>query len=248
MNKAALFVSAMTLTLLTTAADAQHFDALVARQGNQVVLGGLEEGGAVVIGTRVFEAELDESFASTDPGFNAVAQGSLPAGTSALPANAAVTLAIVPETIGGATRNLFYWNGVGDVEFGAAPAGSSLLVQRLGPFTQIAADGSNSTLANFPLMTTSDTGTIHFHPNYQLDRTGSAVVAGFYLLPFEVSVPGLSASDTGYIVFNAGGLDEGLHEDAIAWVETNVVPEPASVGILAAAGLTLLGRRNRKGR
>jgi hypothetical protein len=52
-------------------------------------------------------------------------------------------------------------------------------------------------------------------------------------------------SDPIYLV-NNNGLSEALHDAAIGWVQTNVVPEPSTAIMAAMALAGLIGFRRRK--
>jgi hypothetical protein len=73
---------------------------------------------------------------------------------------------------------------------------------------------------------------------------------GIYYFGLRLKLPGsgLADSDPIYFVYN-NGLDEQVHEQAIDWIQTNIVPEP-STWLLAACGasaVVIAGRRKGTG-
>jgi len=225
--------------------DHAHVDIFIARDAaNRLFTGAADlDHGQYTIGQRVYGLELDEFLASTSPGFVAVAASSVPAGYLPLPPATLLFVDIVPHTISTLSANLFYWDGAGEVAFGAVPEGTTFHLQRLSPAQDFAADGTNTTLAGFRVAQTTAAGAIHWHPNYLLDGPGAAAPAdGIYLMPFQMSMSGLSNSDTAFLVINKG-MSEQVHEQAMDYVATSVVPEPASIGLVLGAALLCLRRR-----
>jgi hypothetical protein len=136
-------------------------------------------------------------------------------------------------TIEGATNDLFYWNGVGAVSFAPAAADFRL-------------DGAD------PLGTAGAGGMFDDHPFLVVDDDS---VPGVYLASVSGIVDGLEPSDPIYIVLATHALitpdfleigqaefdllsddelDEALEHvlhEAVEFVETNVVPEPAPLAL-----------------
>jgi len=71
---------------------------------------------------------------------------------------------------------------------------------------------------------------------------GADPANGIYLAAFNFAASGLATSQTMWVVYNLG-MDEEAHEEAIEWVEANLVPAPGALTLLGLAGLT--GRRRR---
>ncbi len=89
----------------------------------------------------------------------------------------------------------------------------------------------------------------HKHIPYFLDDSAggplSGIAEGFYLLEFDISASNLSRSLPFWIVFKYGeSFSEEQHEAIEEWVEENIVPTPASAGLIALGGL-LASRRRR---
>lgn len=71
---------------------------------------------------------------------------------------------------------------------------------------------------------------------------GADPANGIYLAAFKFAASGLATSQTMWVVYNLG-MDEESHEEAIEWVEANLVPAPGVMTLLGLAGLA--GRRRR---
>ena len=77
------------------------------------------------------------------------------------------------------------------------------------------------------------------HPIYSIDP---ASASGSYLLEFTVSMNGFIASDSFWIVFNLG-MDDEDYEESVEWVESNLVPAPGGLAMLA---VSLIATRRRR--
>jgi hypothetical protein len=246
-----------------------HSDVFLAQVSGQVAVGGANELGTVEenydLTTQVFEGVMISNFppfnpadyGRDEPGIDALASGSplLPPGASALTANSPVTINVVPFKLGNTSSPLYYWNGTGAVNF--------LPIKATQPEVAMALDPN-------PIGTTGASGALHEHPAFTLDNGAAGVPAdGVYLISPTASVPGLIESPHFYMLWlvdallddeeAAEGLEEAFENGesvylgkdfaffpaAIEYVETNVVPEPAtgSLGVAALVGLIAMARR-----
>jgi len=207
---------------------------------------------------RVFGYDFGETpsnpYVISDPGFNngAFGIGFFP-NDGLLPAGHTLSLEVV--------ANLEYWDGSGGVSFSSAPADVTL-----GLNNPVAAEtvliggagfsGTEPTIGPVPDLG-SGFGRVHVHLLSQLnftDGTNPAVPNapdGVYLVGLRLTLPGsdLLPSDPFYTVYN-NNVDEEIHDQAIAWVNASLVPEP-STWLLAAGGGCLVaaaGWRRRRSR
>ena len=197
-----------------------------------------------------FGEDADDPFFIGDPGFNAAAGSGLPAGSR----------------IGFQVLNdLKYWDGAGSVGFGAVPSGETLKLQ-FGSQSRTAGTGTG-TLSNLLFgPTVGASGTFHEHlasllmgsdgniepasttpgwPGIGYAGDGIQAAAGIYMLELKITSNDLAIqpSDPIWILYNHG-LDEEVHDQAIDWVNTNLVPEPTAIGSIALGSLLLIRRRN----
>jgi hypothetical protein len=230
---------------------AQHNDVSILTEGGTLSVNGYDvDGLELTEGQRVFEGELGLSgstYEGDEPGFFSPVVG-LPAGFSTLPGDTALGFNVlsVPEL----GRNLSYWDGTGDVVFGALP--NSELLKLVGlDLSEAIVDGSNGDVPGFAIGTTSASGFLHQHVEFFLlgDAAESDVAStGVYLLALEAAVAGFENSLPFYFVLGAGVTDTEI-DLGIDWVNENLVavPEPG-VSALLAVGLALLARgRVRRG-
>jgi len=236
-----------------------HSDVFLAQANGQLAVGGAHEFGAVDedfdISTRVFTGVMISSFppfnpadyGRDEPGFIALPSGSaaMPSGASPLPSSQPVSINLAPLTIGASTDTLFYWDGVGSVNFQPI---------------SLAQPGVTLSLDPNPIGTTSSSGALHEHPVFTLDNGAAGVPAdGVYLISPTASVPGLAHSDRFYMVWLVDALledeeaAEGLEEifaanetvylgkdfaffpAAVSYVESNLIPEPATASLVVIA-------------
>jgi hypothetical protein len=116
------------------------------------------------------------------------------------------------------------WNGAG---FDAAT--SSLFASYGGQDASSTAGGSFSFLVSAGL---------DLHPEFTLVDP----LDGVYLASFTASSTGYATSETFYVLFNLNE-SELDHDEAIEWVEANLVPAPGALALLAAG--VRAGRRRR---
>jgi hypothetical protein len=255
-------------------ADTIHYDVLLTSGSGAVITGGYDDAtNDGIAPLRVFSGEVVGSGtvgpyeSSGEPGFRAPAQGFLNSAAmtpsnaySALPGNTNLFFTLMPMTIAGNSRNLFYWNGVGSVSF--APLSSTYQLNLIGDFgTATITGSSNVPTSDFLLKQTSSDGSLepgHPHLTTQIADSGAAPSQGFYLFALQFSMDGLSSSAPAYFVYGSYDADslpdftifDAAHAEAEAWVENNLVavPEPSSVVLagLGAAGALAAGWRRRR--
>jgi len=277
---------ATALVSIANVAFAQHYDVFVTGNGTNLVVGGFDDGlGTAFVPAgqlRVFEGEVTgnltanmtyESEAPGDPGFRASNQTFLNNPATMTPDNVYTALAastnlnfsFLPFTIGANSRNLFFWDGLGAVDF--APVGSSIVVgltkPGVGGYTESIDGSDNAVIAGNTIQTTTGVGAVHTHLFASIDDGGGAPDQGFYLFSLQLEMAGYSSSDSLYFVY--GALDpfdiqngqtlmdfEAAHGDAATWVQDNLVapvPEPSTyalIGGLAMVGIPLVRRLRRR--
>ena len=135
-------------------------------------------------------------------------------------------------------------SGLGD------KVGTSLNIYSLLGFVEAIVDGSDSDVTGFAIDTTNGSGFLHKHRPFRLDdgdgNINTAPAAGLYLLGMTLSAAGQETSDPFWFVLDAGLEDEVAHEAAVEWVESNIVPEPASIALLGIGSLLVLSRGRRR--
>lgn len=181
---------------------------------------------------KVFQSEIDEVeigvfkfFNSTSPGFDFE--------DGILPGNSLFGFNIL--------QPLLYWTGSG---FSGA-AGETMTILDSGS-GQEATTGAGQ-VSGFKLAV-DDEGGYHGHFTYFLNPASGQIApaSGIYLLHLYLYSDALGADmgDAFAIVFNWDSSEE-MHEDAIAYANANVVPEPSSLVALAAGALSFIAIRRR---
>ena len=249
-------LAAAASLLAAATASAEHADALlIVNPEGRLTTGfySFDSNQVLSTGQRVFEGEFDEFGIVDEPGFNALSPsgGGIPAGFSALPGNAAVTFTGKAFSIGGSAANLWHWDAAGPVDFQPVTAPTSLDIKRSVFTTNL--DGSATDVPGLLIGTTNASGFLHQHVSFQVndgdaDPLAQTADEGFYLWSMELSVGSSLTAEPVYFVHGLGVDDEALHEQAIGFVESNVVPEPTAALALAGAGVALLARRRGQAR
>ncbi len=246
-----------------------HSDIFLADQAGQVGIGAADDLDSTPLfdlETGVFEAVFIKPAASTppffftferdEPGFFGSAVSEV-AGSAPLPGMADVSASLRSFSFGGATSDLYYWDGAGGVDFQPnTQAGVSFVIGGGSPFATTAADGS-----------------VDDHPLFGL--TGSAA-DGVYWMSLTASVDGLMESKPIHLVWLASSLIDGddaaeefeellelfeesgdpsdlgrfsslaYFEEAVEFVDAQVaVPEPSAIALalLCACGLACRAAR-----
>ncbi|GAB4515941.1 MAG: hypothetical protein Tsb0013_20560 [Phycisphaerales bacterium] len=255
--KTTMFVAGALVLAPVALADGEepHADAMVlVDPAGKLVTGTVDFDAQLFTGfTRVYEAEFARfdigggvQVATTDePGFNALASGnaSLPAGYSTLGAGTSLTFDAGAITIGGATANLWYWDGAGGVDF--VPATTSMTISKA-PSAAFNAtlDGSASSVPGFEIDVAALDGSAHQHLDLEIPNA-QLVGDGIFLWSFTLSTSDGKQADPIFFVHKLGeSLTEAQHEAAVDWVTVNVVPAPGGA-LLALAGLGGLACRRR---
>lgn len=240
------FICAAVLAV-AHAAQAQHFDALFMDQGGKLVATGFDDTFLTYSsGTlRVFEGDIDP----TEPGMQSQTQAELDAAFGAgtfnalppAPPGADLNFDLLPISIGGADRNLWFWPGGGAVSFGE-PTVNSLTLTHPISLNTATVNGGGSTVGGFTVDTTDANGVLHQH----LESSVAVDTDGFYLLAAQFEMAGLLDPDPIFYVLANGTVDEEDHEAAVSWVVDNLVdsnqeaggaiPEP-SAALLFALGI-----------
>jgi len=263
-----------SLVLLPAIALGQHSDVLVTNVNGRVAIGAAEDvdgpAESFDLATRTFETILQPGFSpvntadyeAEEPGFfalNGVGNAADLAGldAEALPAGADVSIAASTFDVGGVSAALFYWDGIGAVDFAPAPAGTTFGFDPASSFA-----------------TTDANGGMDDHPIYELNAASGTPADGVYLVSPVVDVAGLTTSESFFVVLLADalitgeddaelveealeGLEEGIttdavvqfgggaikdfafYETAVEFVETSVVvPEP-STGLIALSAFAI---------
>lgn len=246
-------------------ASAGDIDVLIAEPSSgsgPTFIGSVDKGtadGDVDPTVRVFEAEMileEESpgefvWEAEEPGFFTGSVGTtpvLPVGATA--ASDGLTVSVFERTfsIGGPASDLFYWNGVGAIDFTPA-VDASFELEPEGVL------GGGAVVSG---------GLYDEHPDFIVAGAGGAAATpGIYLASVQAQLEGFERSEAIYLVFatldpaflglDPSATDEEIEEavellldPAVDWVNTNVVPEP-SMALLAVLSMTgVIAGRNRR--
>ncbi|GAB4339485.1 MAG: hypothetical protein Kow0010_27580 [Dehalococcoidia bacterium] len=208
----------------TPAALAQHGGDVGLALDNNRIATGVYEMGVFVPGQRVFGAEFGELVPNftDEPGFD-----SLP-GTFPVPST--ITFNVL-----GALR---LWEGD---HFGNLIPAEQISIG-FGPITPVLTPLTDVFTPGFSLPVGSN-GQWHRHLEFTL---GAPASDGIYLLQMNLvgNQPSMQASLPFWFVFNQN-MPESEHDEAIRWVNDNLVPAPGAAGVLLVAG-GFMGTRRRR--
>jgi len=236
-------VATLAALSISTLASAQHADLLVIRDDAGNLVTGqydFDDGSVVNTNTRVYEGEFDAFGTTDEPGFNALSGSNIPVGYQALSGNTALSFDARSFSIGETSANLFYWDGQGEVNFGAA-ANTLTISKAPSSIFSATLDGSDSSVEGFDIDTTSSDGFMHKHIDAGLSDI-SASAHGFYMWSLTLEHES-DSTDPIFFIHGFGLEDEEAHEMAIDWANANLVPAPGSVALLL--GLPALWTRRR---
>ncbi len=241
--KVFLSASLFTTIAFSSAAAAQHADMLLIRDQQGNLLTGqysFDQNLIIDTDTRVYEGEFDTFGVSDEPGFNALSASNIPDGFNALDGNTAVSFTANAFAVGGATANLFYWDGHGDVDFVTSTNTLTVSKAPSNVFSSLL-DGSDSDVAGFDIEATSADGFLHKHIDFALSDISNNA-GGFYLWAFTLH-HGSDSADSIFFVHGFDTHDENAHEAAVDWVNTNLVPAPGSLSALLGLAAMVTRRR-----
>jgi hypothetical protein len=212
-----------------------------------------DDGGQVAVEPRIAEGEFGElpnpAYRADEPGLESDPDELVLHGEKPLPGGALVGFDVAAFTLGGSTKSLFYWDGVGSPDFVSVAVPHELKISDATSTFSVQFDGS-SAVPGFDFALTADgsgpdlAGFLHHDLNFDLvDSLGNGVggpAVGVYAFATTFRVGSLADSEPVYWVL-ANGMDESVHEAAIDYISVavGIVPEPGSLGL--AGGCLLLG-------
>ncbi len=203
------------------------------------------DGGAVLLSEPVAEGEfgsdLNPPNTTDDPGFAPEGGEDTPPTTTFAPFQ---QVSFQTVEIGSMGMNLLFWDGVGSVAFGPSPHTLEISKSVLA----VTIDGSSASNGGFTMFAADADGFFDEHLDFTLQTASPQ--EGVYLFAMQFASPNASPSlresEPLYFVMASQGLDESVHEAAVDWVATNLVPEPMALQIgLALAGMMCFLRRRR---
>jgi hypothetical protein len=234
----------VALSGLAGMASAHIGDVGLALVNGRLATGIVEEAGTppvefVSLGERVFGADFTLAGGEVytdEPGFYG---SSLSAGgENTIPASSSLNFRIL--------GNLRLWEPATST-FSAAAPGERLRIEFFGGAASRLSPLDGSTVGGFSIPL-GPTGGFDEHWDFFLDAAPgqTAPGAGIYLLSVDIELDNVSGSRSEpiWLVFN-NGLSEAEHDEAIEYVESNIVPTPGAVGVLGLAGLFAARRRRR---
>jgi hypothetical protein len=243
-------------------ARAQHLDVLAEQINGQLVTGTADfDSSQWLLGLRAFHRDLSagtNGLQGNNPGFNAIGAGSadMPAGAQALPAFSDLSWDFLPMTIGGVSRNLFYWNGLNqagmpgtspsDVTWGPPPTPLYTLSLFDKSNAKYSVNGTNTFVPGGVIDTTASDGFIHRHRFFFIeDNDGNSATQpadGLYLIALRLRMAGLRPSLPVLMVFGTPNSAVAAEDDAaFPWVEqaTQLPGDYNGDGVVNAADYTV---------
>jgi hypothetical protein len=218
-----------------------------------------DDGGQVAVEPRIAEGEFGESpnpaYRADEPGLESDPDELVLHGETPLPGGALVGFDVATFTLGGSTKSLFYWDGVGAPDFTSVAVPHELKISDATSTFSVQFDGL-AAVPGFNFALTADgsgpdpAGFLHHDLSFDLvDSLGNGVggpAVGVFAFGTTFRVAGLTDSGPVYWVL-ANGVDESVHEAAIDYISVAVglVPEPGSLG-LAGSFLLLAALQRRR--
>ncbi|QQE10104.1 PEP-CTERM sorting domain-containing protein [Planctomycetota bacterium] len=245
---AAVLTASIFATGQLSAADHGHSDFLLGQQNGQFVV--LQEHAGEIEIAHTMGAEMPDTYFTNAPGFN-TEPDEYPVSITAPIASTDVVFDFVAVDIAGATANLFYWDGSGEASFTPVLDGTTFYAtKQINPFESLTAiaDGSANNVDGFAIGASDAQGGFHHHINFgMLDSNSSTanIADGIYAVALSLTQDSLIASEPVVIAFATEGIGEVAHEAAVEYLNTSLVPEPASMFLLGISGIALIGRRRK---
>lgn len=219
-----------------------------------------DDGGQVGAEPRIAEGEFGESpnpaYRANEPGVESDPDELILEGETPLPGGALVGFDLQLFSMDSVSKSLFYWNGLGSVDFTSLPSPYELKISDVTESFSVQIDGTTAA-AGFNFDITDDgtgvdpAGFVHHDLIFDLVDAGGAGIpspaAGVYAFATTFKVAGLTDSEPVFWV-QATGVDESVHEAAVEYVALSqgIIPEPNSLALLGGmmlAGVSLRSRR-----
>ena len=247
-----------------------HEDFLISHNGSNLVTGGYDDSIPAIITEgpkRVYEFDVEfvsggSPYNSPDPGIQSRPSGEM-SSLMALPAGEDLAFRMMPITVGASSRNLWYWDGAGSVDFTSLSSSTVFQLSHPSSSGSSSITGTDDSIVPGFLINTVSAGPdpIHQHLETTLSTSGGEPAQGIYLASVDFELTGgLGRSEPAYLVYATvdigGTITEEMHEAAADWVLDNLVnqknatsesaiPEPSSA-LLVGCGLLVLARKRRK--
>ena len=237
MKSLRVFIPILALSMGASSALAD-FDVSPTISGNQIQTNAISDAtGQYVTNVRVFNFAFDDP---TTPGFTQDPGFHTPTNSGFGPSS---PVSVSPIT------SLTYWSGAGSPTFGAAPSNPTL---KLAFGLTSATVGNTAPSGTVFIGNTDASGELHEHIESTLTAPGGQTPAsGIYMVGLKLTDPQYTDSLPFYALYNNGGLDGSLVNEAKTHVHDTlapgsnlaVAPEPSAVCLLMFAGCALLVRR-----